>query len=46
VAGVVILVALPVKALAFVTMNRQGWLTREPVRAAENVVTAPDLEPV
>jgi len=28
VALVVIFVALPVKAFAFVTMNRQGWLTR------------------
>jgi len=28
VAVVVIFVALPVKAFAFVTMNKQGWLTR------------------
>jgi N-acetylglucosaminyltransferase len=28
VALVVLLIALPVKAYAFVTMNRQGWLTR------------------
>src|SRR5690625_4481137 len=25
---VVILIALPIKAFAFVTMNKQGWLTR------------------
>ena len=24
----VIMVALPIKAYAFVTMNKQGWLTR------------------
>jgi hyaluronan synthase len=28
VAVMVVFIALPVKAYAFVTMNRQGWLTR------------------
>jgi N-acetylglucosaminyltransferase len=28
-AGTVILLALPIKAFAFVTMNKQGWLTRK-----------------
>ena len=28
VALVVILISLPIKAYAFVTMNKQGWLTR------------------
>jgi hyaluronan synthase len=28
VAAVVILIALPIKLYAFLTMNRQGWLTR------------------
>ena len=26
--GVVIMIALPIKVYAFLTMNKQGWLTR------------------
>jgi cellulose synthase/poly-beta-1,6-N-acetylglucosamine synthase-like glycosyltransferase len=29
VAGMTIVIALPVKAFAFITMNKQGWLTRK-----------------
>lgn len=45
VAIVVILVALPVKVYAFVTMNRQGWLTRHADTVGGEGQAASSLQP-
>jgi N-acetylglucosaminyltransferase len=42
----VILVALPIKVWAFVTMNRQGWLTRRAGQVGGDGQTARTLQPV
>ena len=39
----VILVALPIKLYAFLTMNRQGWLTRAADRVGGEAQTATSL---
>ncbi|TPW77879.1 glycosyltransferase [Schumannella soli] len=41
----VILVALPIKAWAFVTMNKQGWLTRKAGQIGGDGQDAASLEP-
>jgi cellulose synthase/poly-beta-1,6-N-acetylglucosamine synthase-like glycosyltransferase len=43
---VVILVALPIKAFAFVTMNKQGWLTRHADQVGGDGQAARTLQPV
>lgn len=43
---VVVFVALPIKAYAFVTMNRQGWLTRSADTVGGQGQTARTLQPV
>lgn len=43
-AVVVILVALPIKAFSFVTMNKQGWLTRHADQIGGDGQTARTLE--
>jgi hyaluronan synthase len=45
VAIVVVLVALPVKVYAFVTMNRQGWLTRHADTVGGDGQAASSLQP-
>jgi N-acetylglucosaminyltransferase len=42
----VILVALPIKVWAFVTMNRQGWLTRRAGQVGGDGQTARTIHPV
>ncbi len=42
----VILVALPIKVYAFITMNKQGWLTRHADQVGGDGQTARTLEPV
>jgi N-acetylglucosaminyltransferase len=42
----VILIALPVKAYAFLTMNKQGWLTRSETSVGGEGQTAKTLKPV
>jgi N-acetylglucosaminyltransferase len=44
-AVVVIFIALPVKTFAFVTMNKQGWLTRHADQMGGDGQTARTLEP-
>jgi N-acetylglucosaminyltransferase len=44
-AGTVILIALPVKAFAFLTMNKQGWLTRKAGQVGGDGQDAATLEP-
>lgn len=46
VALVVILIALPIKLYAFVTMNKQGWLTRHADQVGGDGQTAASLRPV
>lgn len=43
---VVIMIALPIKLYAFVTMNKQGWLTRSADKAGSEGQTAATLEGV
>lgn len=45
VALVVILIALPIKLYAFVTMNKQGWLTRHADQVGGDGQTASTLRP-
>jgi len=45
VALVVVFVALPVKLYAFVTMNRQGWLTRDESHLGGEAQTSATLSP-
>ena len=45
-AAVVIMVALPIKLYAFVTMNKQGWLTRHADQVGGDGQTARSLDPV
>jgi N-acetylglucosaminyltransferase len=44
-AATVILVALPIKAFAFATMNKQGWLTRKADQVGGDGQDAATLEP-
>jgi len=41
----VIFIALPVKLYAFVTMNKQGWLTRSATQIGGEGQTAKTLQP-
>jgi hypothetical protein len=45
VALTVIFIALPIKLLAFVTMNKQGWLTRHSEQVGGDGQTARTLSP-
>lgn len=45
-AFVVILIALPIKVYAFVTMNKQGWLTRHADQVGGDGQTAATLDPI
>jgi len=42
----VILIALPIKTFAFLTMNKQGWLTRSATQVGGEGQTAKTLNPV
>jgi len=43
---VVIFIALPIKVYAFLTMNKQGWLTRHADSVGGDGQTARTLAPV
>ncbi|MCB2413295.1 glycosyltransferase [Demequina sp. TTPB684] len=45
VTATVILIALPIKVYAFITMNKQGWLTRDATGRGGEGQTASSLEP-